>query len=393
MLALACTPSVGGGCGGTPDASWAGLTQILAPLEAYGLRPSPTPDVLAQLAWQAPDEACEQVYRLRISYAPAQLNETDSVSTLAIGRVPPTVRTQKADVDVPEHAPIPAEVVAPLRLFYRGLRAEKRGSTRDIYATAQQYGPSAPIAACFPRTWDPMEDALALGWPQLPDHAVMVGERWIGGRVAGKCSRAPCVDPNTGGGGEQQHHRACVSMSWQERLAGVYELGGERYALVESHWDDGHGLVAMHALVLLAVHFLGGGAAQSYASLDDALLALHDSGVLNQGISTDRTTLVSLDHGRPLWSRTTVNHRYPQPTTERTFAPVVRTWVLESADACRGSLASLGWQRPEGELAEVTDAIEQLRNTDELRKRESKSKREADPQPAADPFAAAGPPP
>ncbi|MBC8073839.1 MAG: hypothetical protein IAG13_36310 [Deltaproteobacteria bacterium] len=343
--------SLASGCGDAPDETRQALQQILAPLEAYGVHPEASDDVLAQLAWQAPATDCPQAYRIHTSYVPVQMHEEDSVSSLAIGRAPPVERLGRAQLEVPEHAPIPAGVVAPLQLYYRGLRAERRGSSRDVFASAQQYGPSAPTAACFPRTWDPMEDALALGWPHLPEHPVLVGERWTGGRVEGKCNRSPCVDPLTGGGGPDQHHRACVSMSWSERLAGVYEIAGERFALVESHWDDGHP---------------------------------------GQGISTDRLTLISIEHGRPTWSRTVIDHRFPQPAADRSLQPVVRTWVMESMDACPGGLATLGWQLPEDGLAEVADVIEQLRNSDELRKRESKSKRERDPA-DADPFAS-GPP-
>lgn len=339
-------------CSDPPEETYAGLKQILGPLERYGVHASASDDVLAELAWQVPSEACPHVYRLHASYEPAQLHEENTSSTLALGRLPPGAR--KDEIDVPEGVPVPIGVVAPLRLYYHGLRAEKRGTTRDVFASAQLYGPSAPTAACFPRTWDPMEDALALGWPELPDHAVTVGEQWIGGRVQGKCARSPCVDPQTGGGGEDQHDRACVSMSWQERLAGVYEIAGERFALIESHWDDGH----------------------------------RDAEGEYIGISTDRLALISIEHGRPTWARTVVNHRFPQPAADRSFQPVVRTWVLEAADECPGSLAAIGWQRSEADASAVADAIEQLRNSDELRKRESKSKRE-ESQP--DPFA--GPPP
>ncbi|HWB76863.1 MAG TPA: hypothetical protein VG755_17975, partial [Nannocystaceae bacterium] len=83
-----------------------------------------------------------------------------------------------------------------------------------------------------------------------------------------------------------------------------------------------------------------------------------------------------------------VNHRFPQLAADRSFQPVVRTWVLEAADECPGSLAAIGWQRSEEDASAVADAIEQLRNSDELRKRESKSKRE-ESQP--DPFAASPP--
>ena len=107
----------------------------------------------------------------------------------------------------------------------------------------------------------------------------------------------------------------------RERLAGVYEIAGQRVALVESHWDDGHE---------------------------------------GQGIETDRMTLVSLDHGRPLWSRTRVNHRFPQPTADRSFAPVVRTWELQAQDGCAGALPQLGVAIDADARAAIDDALAQL---------------------------------
>lgn len=334
-------------CGGVPTSVEQELPMLREATLEYGLTIEPVPVRTATLAWQAPPSDCPHVYRLLARHDPPLLHEGDSISTLAIRR--------KADDDAPHVAdgvPPPPEVVVPLELFYRGFRAEKRGLARDVFVSAEQIGPSAPTAACTPRTWDPTEDAFALGWPKLPARAVAVDETWAGLRVEGRCSRSPCVDPATGGGGPDNHHRTCVSMSWADRLAGVVEIAGERHAIVHSTWTDGHG---------------------------------------EQGITTDRVALVSIEHGRPVWARAIVNHAFPQMTADKKFSPVVRTWVLESIDACPGSLAAIGWQRPPDVVADHDRALDDLANIEALRKSEQASKRRQDGD-GTEPFAPAGPP-
>jgi hypothetical protein len=173
-----------------------------------------------------------------------------------------------------------------------------------------------------------MEDALALGWPRLTGRLTAIGERWSGLPVEGKCARSTCVDPQTGGGGAEQHERTCVSPPWREELAGIYELHGELHAWIVSRWSDGHGA--------------------------------------GQGISTTRHTLISVEHGRPVWSQTVVDHRFSQPVAGG-FAPVVRTWTLEAIDACPGSLHGLGWERPPELADEEARLRDRLAHADELR--------------------------
>jgi len=182
----------------------------------------------------------------------------------------------------------------------------------------------------MPKTWDPMEDAFTLGWPKLTGRLTAVGERWSGLPVEGKCNRSACVDPASGGGGADTHERTCVTPPWREQLVGLFVHEGELYAWLESRWDDGH--------------------------------------ELGQGIATERHTLVSVEHGRPLWSQTRIDHHFGQPAASGGFTPLVRTWTLESTDACPGSLAAAGWERPPELVAEVERLRDRLEHTDELRR-------------------------
>ncbi|HET6583249.1 MAG TPA: hypothetical protein VFG69_07375 [Nannocystaceae bacterium] len=339
------------GCAEPPESTIAAWPAVKGALATYELAAESLPIRTATLAWQPPSPSCPHVYRLHAHYEPALLHEEDNSSTLALGRTPGS-----SDADGP---PPLGETVA-LRLFYRGFRAETRGSAREVYVSAQEIGPSAPTAACTPRTWDPMEDALTLGWPRLPARMAAVDEHWPGLLVGGRCNRSACVDPKTGGGGEQQHERTCVTMAWDERLAGVYEIGGERLALVESHWSDGQ-------------------------------MPIEEDGVQTKiAITADSVALVSLAHGRPVWARTTIDHPWPQMAADKRMAPIVRTWTLESIDACPGSLAALGWERPEAVVAEHDRAVRELANSDELRRREEASKRRSEGE--RDLFAPGAPP-
>lgn len=336
--------ALAGGCGESPLAATAALDRLRADLMPYDLAIEPRDDdEVALLAWRVPPRSCPHAYRLQSSVDPPLLHEAASISTL-------TLALAATAVDEPR-PPAPGQTVAT-DVYYRGLRAEKRGLIREAHASAEFLGPAAPTAACMARTWDPVEDAFALGWPRLPGRLTAVGERWTGLRVEGKCNRSACVDPETGAGGPDNHHRACVTMSWQETLVGVYQIAGERLAMIDSHWDDGHG---------------------------------------DRGLSTDRTTLVSLDHGRPVWSRTTVHHRFPELTIDNRFNPVERTWVLESADTCPGSLAALGFERRPDDVAEVTSTLEQLADIEALRERERRTTRMRDPD-DVEPFVPALPP-
>ena len=66
---------------------------------------------------------------------------------------------------------------------------------RDFYSSPTTLGPAAPDAACRKRSWDAVEDALALGWPQLSPHRVRTGETWTGARVEGRCNETACLTP------------------------------------------------------------------------------------------------------------------------------------------------------------------------------------------------------
>ncbi|MCA9712348.1 MAG: hypothetical protein KDK70_41310, partial [Myxococcales bacterium] len=92
-----------------------------------------------------------------------------------------------------------------------------------------------------------------------------------------------------------------------------------------------------------------------------------------EGIQTKRQTLLSVTHGRPVWSQTVVDHRFHQPAAEGGSAPVVRTWTLESADGCPGSLAAAGWVRPPGLAEHELELRDALAHTDELRKNTKRS--------------------
>jgi hypothetical protein len=329
-------------CGGAAAGSRLEEHEVDRAMQAYGLDLAPAELPSVELGWQAPPEDCPHAYRLSVDYEPALRFEEDGASSLVIGRHPRQQperlhgpRTpngapvgDRAAMTIPT-GPIPPGVMVPAHLFYQGVRAERVGATRDVYLTGEFAGPAAPTAACMPRTWDPMEDALALGWPRLTGRLTAVGERWNGLPVEGKCARSACVDPQGGGGGPEQHDRTCVTAPWHEALAGLYELRGELYAWIVSRWSDGHGP--------------------------------------GLGISTERHTLISVEHGRPVWSRTVLDHRFSQPVSNGGFAPVTRTWTLEAIDACPGSLHAAGWQRPSELADEEARLRDRLAHADELR--------------------------
>lgn len=325
-------------CADPPDSAVVGLAKLRTDLAAYGLEPVVETTAVATLAWQIPSASCAHAYRISSTVEPPLLHEDATIATLALAAKP--------DAEVSPGPPPAGETIA-FDVYYRGLRAEKRGLFREAHASGELLGPAAPTAACTARTWDPIEDALALGWPRLPGRLVAVDEIWTGLRVEGKCNRSACVDPVTGSGGPDNHHRPCVTMSWRETLDGVYEIAGERVALVRSHWDDGHA---------------------------------------GRGLQSDRVALVSIDHGRPIWVRNTLQHRFPELTVDNTFRPVVRTWVMESADDCPGSLAALGFDRRASDLEAVTDALAQLADIEAARERERRTARVRDPD-ETEPFA------
>jgi hypothetical protein len=323
---------------GDASSTYKALPQLRASLEEYGVTPEPLEVGVAALAWQAPPSTCSHVYRVRAQHDPELMHEGNHEDVLAIGLPPDAARADGAKAWKLDGVPPPPGETVALRLYYRGFRAEKRGTAREVHVSAQEIGPTAPTAACTPRTWDPMDDALALAWPKLPARLVAVDEHWIGQRVEGRCNTYACRDPETGAAGRDYHHLTCVTPDWDERLAGVYEIGGERFALVERRWTDGH---------------------------EQPIAQAH-------GLS-----LVSIDHGRPAWALVVIDQKEPQMTAAKRMSPIVRTWSLVAIDACPGSLASVGWARPEDVVFAHDLALDELASSDELKRRDEESQRRA----------------
>jgi len=275
-------------------------------LERFGLDPIPATTRLAHLSWQSASSACPHVYRIEVHYDHAPMNEPDVHEDLLALASPDAYQANwRPSLSISRLAVERSDSVRTGKLHYRGFRVARTGTDREYAISKRLLGPASPTAACQERTWDPTEDALALGWPELPDRVVMVDEVWQGMRVEGRCNRSACIDPDQRRGGPDNHHRTCTTMSWRERLLGVYELGGVRFAAIASFWSDGH-----------------------------------DTG---KGIWSERTTLVSLDHGRMAYSTTTVHHG---------FFDMTRTYTIYAIDDCPGGFADVGWAIP-SELAEL----------------------------------------
>lgn len=111
---------------------------------------------------------------------------------------------------------------------------------RELFTSpdSRALGPAAPDFACRSRTWDPVEDALALGWPELPAAPVGPGDHWRGHTVGGRCHETPCLDPQ----GQFDHARSCQARPWDEGLVGWHDSDerGPASAVLRSSWDDGH---------------------------------------------------------------------------------------------------------------------------------------------------------
>ncbi|MEM6989714.1 MAG: hypothetical protein AAF721_04435 [Myxococcota bacterium] len=332
--------ALGAGCSDGHPASHYDKAPVQRMLEPFGLSNEVATTSVAHLGWQAPTSECAHAYRLEAEYEPHLKFEENNVGGIILSRhrrrKPYRKRrgdgTKGTKVAV-EPGPLPRDVIVPGELFYRGYRAERVGATRDYHLSSEFIGPASPMAGCFWRTWDPMEDAFALGWPKLPGRLTAIAEQWSGLRVEAQCSRAACVDPVTGGGGPDNHFRPCVTKPFTETLAGVYEVNGERVALVRSEWDDGHD---------------------------------------GKGISSKRATLISVDHGRPIWSEIVVDHKFAQPTVNERMEPIVRTWRMTAIDECPGSPASLGWSRPEEIEAMLVMLTEGLDSAEDLRRQRPK---------------------
>lgn len=284
-LALACSPE--------PE------PLLGSPLADLDLPLSPADEPAAHLAWHPPP--CVFVYRVRVdeTYPPGleqflNTHPEHSESFFAVDPVDPSWPP----------GPVPSDRVFVGSLVFKGPRTQQRPLRRDFALSAALAGPASPDAACFERTWDPVEDALALGWPQLPARLTAVGETWTGARVESRCNRSACVDPETRGGGPTAHHLPCVTPSWREHLDGVGELAGPdgpvRVAVVTSVWTDGN--------------------------------------PAGDGLSSDRTAVIGLADGRLLHAHAKIHHGY---------SGIEREVRVEAVDACPGGLVAAGWRPPE----------------------------------------------
>lgn len=296
LLLLACEPEAPAGA---PPA---------ALVESFGLDPVAAGDRVATLAWQAP-AACPQVFRVQIDERypdglAAMLRTTPEQSESFLAVAGPA---QGGEAWPP--GPVPEDRVFVGRSLFRGPKTQGRPLEREFALSAALAGPASPDAPCFERTWDPVEDALALGWPALPGRMVAVGETWRGARVEARCNRSACVDPKTRGGGPENHHRPCTTMSWRERLDGVFRLGDERVAEISSFWSDGQ--------------------------------------PLDEGIWSERKAVVSLAHGRLLHSETLIHHGY---------SGIEREVRVDAVDGCAGGLVAAGWS-PEATAVAGRDAL------------------------------------
>lgn len=268
-------------------------------VEEFGLAPVATADKVVTLAWQPP-VGCPQVFRVRIeeTYPPGledmlRTQAEHSESWLAVAAS--ETGDERAGERWPS-GPVPEDRVFVGRSLFKGPKTQNKPLQREFALSATLAGPASPDAPCFERTWDPVEDALALGWPALPGRMVAVGETWRGARVEGRCNRSACVDPQTRGGGPDNHLRPCTTMSWRERLDGVFNLGGERVAEISSFWSDGQ--------------------------------------PLDQGIWSERKAIVSLAHGRLIHSETLIHHGY---------SGIEREVQIDAVDECAGGLVAAGW--------------------------------------------------
>ena len=281
-------------------------TPALAELAEFDLAPQPADPAPADLAWLP--VTCPQVYRVRVdeTYPPGleqamRTRAEHSESFFAVAGEP--------DPSWPP-GPVPEDRVQRGKLVFQGPKTQGRPLQREFALSAALAGPASPDAPCFERTWDPVEDALALGWPQLPARLTAPGATWRGARVEARCNRSACVDPKTGGGGPDNHFRPCTTMSWRERLDGVYTLGDELVAQISSFWSDGH--------------------------------------PLDEGIWSERSAVISVDHGRLLHSQTVIHHGY---------TGIEREVRVDAVDACPGGLVAAGWT-PDPAVVAARDALQ-----------------------------------
>lgn len=287
----------------------------------YGLVLTDAPNAVAPLAWHAPAADCPLAYRVRVdeTFPPGleeflHTKEEHSSSVLVLGsRFLSAPKNMSGETW--HEGPVPEDKPFAGQLVFRGPKTAGRELLREWAASATLVGPASPDAPCYERTWDPVEDALALGFPALPGRRVAVDEVWRGARVEGRCNRSACVDPATGAGGEEAHERPCATMSWRERLDGLYTLGGPAgdaalVAQITSFWSDGQ--------------------------------------PLDKGVWSERVALVDVLRGRLLRAEVTVHHN---------FTGIERHVVIDAVDGCPGGLVAAGWAAP----AAVVDERDNLK--------------------------------
>ena len=319
MLGAACDP------GPAPEGRGSEL------LAAYSLELSPSESRVAGLSWGSPGEPdCPWVYRVRVDEeVPPQLSR--------VTRRPPehTEHLLVLGSEIGGGARAPA-VAGPLseravfsgRLAFSGPRTKDRPLRREWSLSRSQIGPASPDAACQERTWDPVEDALALGWPRLPGRLTAIGERWTGTRVESRCNRLACYNPELNRGGIDADTPPCVSMSWAEQLSELQVLtDGSQVAVITSEWNDGH-----------------------------------PEGV---GVSTERTAVVELTTGRLLRAEIEIHH---------TILGVERRLEIDAVDSCSGGLVAAGWQRDAALTSDVEAASSVYADPRAHRARASSSK-------------------
>ncbi|MBZ5708242.1 hypothetical protein [Nannocystis pusilla] len=321
LRALSATLAAALACAPADDA-----TPVDLSTEYDGLVLTDAPNAVAPLAWHAPRADCPLAYRVRIdeTFPPGlaeflHVSEEHSLSVLVLGWGFGTTGPE----DMPEgqwsEGPVPKDRPFAGQLMFRGPKTSGRELLREWAVSAELVGPASPDAACYERTWDPVEDALALAWPQLPGRRTRVGETWRGARVEGRCNRSSCVDPDSGAGGQDAHERPCATMSWRERLDGLYTLTGPSgqvttVAQIAGFWSDGQ--------------------------------------PLDKGVWSERTALVDADHGRPLRAEVSIHHN---------FTGIERHVVIDAIDTCPGGLVAAGWTAPQAvadERAALTAALE-----------------------------------
>ncbi len=202
-----------------------------------------------RLAYRAPTD-CVQAYRVQVDesfeiegygrfYNRA---EEHSVGWLGLGRDDAgELRVVYESEDAGVRAADPRSESAGAR--------DPVSTARGLYIDRTQIGPAAADASCRDRSWDPLEDALALGFPRLPTHPVAVGSSWRGARVSGDgstcsareicCNLGACTDlgdPKAAGGRDRS--APCVLPDWREQVEALPGMDPARELAIVGQWSD-----------------------------------------------------------------------------------------------------------------------------------------------------------